>query len=233
MGIMYHTGGWTVGLHAGRTHDELRRYHTLVSAVNLTGGEVTATEKNGQIRVTIPDAGRAAGDTVIKLVTDKNVTRVDGEIKMSSSVINGLDEISTDATYTVSSLVDLWSSEVETLLKGTCRSGFAFHTNDEKNPWIIIDLKKEKSVGAVLIENRSDELQDRAKTLTMWVSSDGKSWVQVWMAEVASGQWTAIPEKIQAGATVKPVQARYIKLGLDTETPTALHLRSVAVFGKD
>jgi len=53
------------------------------------------------------------------------------------------------------------------------------------------------------------------------------------MAEAASGQWTAIPEKIQAGATVKRVQARYIKLGFDTETPTALHLRNVTVYGKE
>jgi alpha-L-fucosidase len=205
----------------------------LVAAKNLTGGTVKTVEKDGRISVTIPVDSRTEPDTVIKLTFDRPVTRVEGGITETGSIITGLDDLAgTDATYTASSLEPKWSGEKDTLLKGTCRGEFAFHTKeDEKNPWIIIDLKQDRQIEAVLIENRPI-LQDRAKSLTMWTSSDSTNWTEVWRAPEVAKDWTVVPVRLVAGARTKGVTARYIKLGLQVEKPTPLHLRSVKVYGR-
>lgn len=203
----------------------------LIAAKNLTGGAVKAVEKDGRISVTIPAENRAVPETIIQLTFDRPVTRVDGKIAESSSIITGLDDLaSKDATYTASSLEPQWSAEKDTLLKGTCQSDFAFHTKEEMSPWIVIDLQQTRHIDAVLIENRAS-FQDRAKSLTMWTSSDGANWTEAWHAPDVADRWIAVPEEIIAGARMKGTTARYIKLGLRLEKPTALHLRGVKVYG--
>ncbi len=204
----------------------------LVGAKNLGGGSVKATEKDGRVTVVVPDEARAHPDTVIELTFEQPVQRVEGTMDMATSAILSLEDLAAkDATFTASSLEERWSGQKDTLLKGTCQGSFAFHTKEEKSPWIVIDLKKTRHIETVLIENRSDMLQERAKTLTMWVSDDGTNWTQAWKAPSVADRWTAIPEVLVAGAKIKGADARYIKLGLQSDTSTPLHLRSVRVYG--
>jgi hypothetical protein len=100
----------------------------------------------------------------------------------------------------------------------------AFSTQKERNAHIIIDLKTEEVIGGVAIHNRTDQgkfILDRAATLAMWSSMDGKTWDAVWQAEEAQPVWNFLFKQ--------PVRARYLKIGLQGEN--FLHLRRVKLYG--
>jgi alpha-L-fucosidase len=205
-----------------------------VTAVNLTGGKVAVTQKDGRLSVQVPTHSTAMPETILKLTFDRPVTRVDGQVQLAMQpdpALQGLTEITGAATYTASSLDPQWSAEKDTLLNGTCQGNFAFHTQEEKDPSILIDLGQKKTTAAVVIENRNDMLQERAASLKLWVSNDGKNWEQVWSATGPQPRWVAVPERRVAGAIVKGVDARYLKLGLETGELGTLHLRSVRIYG--
>jgi hypothetical protein len=83
----------------------------------------------------------------------------------------------------------------------------------------------------VEIHNRQDMLQDRAQGLTLEVSEDGAAWTKVWQANTVEDLWVAVPEQHVAGADVKGANARYLRLAVAHETPTALHLKAIKVYG--
>ena len=138
--------------------------------------------------------------------------------------------LSQDATYTVSS-VD-YDSRSPNLLNGIGGGGaggkypdYAFHTEDEDRPFIVVDLRKTCSVHSLEIVNRkitNAEVLSRARTLTAWASARRNGpWEEVWRATEVKPRWAAVP--------AKPVQARYVKLGLREKT--MFHLFSVNVYG--
>lgn len=136
------------------------------------------------------------------------------------------ENISRDfASYKQSSNSSDDGKEHESLMKGAVAGqGFAFHTDREKDAHIIIDLGAESEVIAVEIVNRKQaKLRSRAASLKMELSSDKLAWTPVWRAEKAQAQWDVILKK--------PMNARYIKLSLDSSYPEYLHLSSVNVFG--
>jgi alpha-D-xyloside xylohydrolase len=100
----------------------------------------------------------------------------------------------------------------------------AFSTQKEKNAHIIIDLKGEETIQGVSIANRTDQgrfILERAGTLAIWSSMDGKSWNSVWQAEEAQPVWNFLFKQ--------PIRARYLKIGLQGEN--FLHLRRVKLYG--
>ena len=127
------------------------------------------------------------------------------------------------ATFTMSSAASDNPKEHPTLFKGNyARSGYAFHTDAEKNAHIVVDLKSPCQVKALRIVNRNN-IHERAKTLTVWASTDQKSWQKIWAAKAAAPEWDIPLES--------PVTARYLKVGLNSPTPEHLHLRAVDVYG--
>ena len=102
-------------------------------------------------------------------------------------------------------------------------SGFAFHTGSEKDAHIVIDLHGECEVRALLITNRASS-KDRAESLTIWSSLDGKEWQKQWQATEVLPSWDVLLES--------PVKARFLKLGLDRKTPEFFHLTAVDIYGK-
>ncbi len=203
----------------------------LVSARNLTGGPVQATlGKDGRIVVTIPKEGRTKPDTIVALTLDRPVERVAGEVELANAATLGLRPLDMrDATWTASSIEERWSGEKDALLKGGAQGPFAFHTKDETNPSLTIDLKKVKHIDAVEIQNRQDMKQERARGLTLEVSEDGSTWTKVWQADTVESEWIAVPVQHVAGADVKGTSARYLRLSIPSQTPTALHLKEVKV----
>ncbi|MGB0990842.1 MAG: discoidin domain-containing protein [Akkermansiaceae bacterium] len=128
-----------------------------------------------------------------------------------------------NATFTMSSAASDDPSQHASLFKGPLsKKGFAFHTDKEKDAHIVIDLHAAYQVKALQIANRNSS-QQRAETLTLWTSTDQKTWTQAWTAKEASASWGVLLEK--------PITARYLKLGLKRDTPEHLHLRAVDVFG--
>ena len=139
--------------------------------------------------------------------------------------------ISKDATYEASSADPKWSANEKKLLSGEdYDGGYACHTKEEDNPFIIIDLKRSALVKGIEIVNRTDMVPERARTLTVWLSQDKKDWKEVWRAADVEEVWTIgvthSPDNLQ-----KPgAQARYIKIGLREKN--YLHLYGVRVYGE-
>ena len=104
---------------------------------------------------------------------------------------------------------------------------WAFHTNQEQNPWVIITLPKPGTIAGFEIINRIQKdvksWRDLARDLTMWVSEDKKAWKQVWQTKQGQDVWAVNLDK--------SVKARYVKLGLPGKFGRRyFHLKSVKLF---
>jgi len=97
--------------------------------------------------------------------------------------------ISKNATYTASSTLDrfdpqptLLNGESATHRGGGDTTGFSFHTKDENDAHIVIDLGGTFRIDSFEVMNRNNrDSDDRARTLTMWVSeSKAGPWKEVW-----------------------------------------------------
>jgi len=104
---------------------------------------------------------------------------------------------------------------------------WAFHTDQEENPWAIITLPKPGTIAAFEIINRiqsnGDQWRRLARDLTMWVSDDKKVWKQVWRTKQGQDVWSVNLDN--------PVKARYVRLGLPGKFGRRyFHLKSVKLF---
>ena len=135
------------------------------------------------------------------------------------------DNISRDAaTFSLSSSAHDDPSQHPTLFTGAhSPSGYAFHTDQEKDAHIVIDLKSKCEVKALRITNRPSASAERAQSLTLWSSSDGMVWDELWKAEKVEPAWDVLFEK--------PLKVQFLKLGLNRETPEFFHLKAVDVYG--
>jgi len=108
--------------------------------------------------------------------------------------------------------------------------GFAFHTGDEANPWVQIDLGTVVSVTGLIIENRPGER--RTDGLRLSVSQDAQQRTKVWTAPKWQQVWEVTVTTTQAGAEVPGRPARYLKLETKPAKPAPMLLQRVQVYGK-
>jgi hypothetical protein len=101
-----------------------------------------------------------------------------------------------------------------------CRraTGFFFHTDEEDNPWLELDLGAPNDVSRVDVTNRTDCCRERGYPLVIEVSSDHESWRPVARRDTEFSHWTA---------RFSPVQARWVRLRLLKRS--YLHLSDVAI----
>jgi hypothetical protein len=132
----------------------------------------------------------------------------------------------TGSTVAVSSSRAGTTTDYRCLLSGDFSGPFAFHTDAEANPWVTIDLGRQGAITGLLIRNRTDVCQDRATSLRLQVSKDGKNWQEVWTA-------TDLPPAWEIPLLSKNIRARYVRLNTLPKTPTPLHLQHVEIWGKD
>lgn len=100
-------------------------------------------------------------------------------------------------------------------------AGAAVCTTNKENPWLIITLPKTEAVAEVEIVNRQRACQEFARTLTLWLSTDKKTWQQVWRDPQVQSRWRVrLP---------RHPRARYLKLGLQEKQ--YLNLKYVYVYG--
>jgi hypothetical protein len=96
---------------------------------------------------------------------------------------------------------------------------FFFHTTQENDPWIVIDLGKVRGTSTVVVKNRRDCCPDRAVPLVIELSTDQKKWRVVATRTTTFDTWRASYDRMRA---------RYVKL--HTPRPDGiLHLKSVQV----
>lgn len=93
-----------------------------------------------------------------------------------------------------------------------------FHTVEEAEPWVEIDLRQPTTFSVVDVTNRSDCCPDRAVPLALEVSNDQKTWREVARRPDTFSQWHA---------KFAPQTARYVRLR--SLRRTLLHLEKVAV----
>lgn len=93
-----------------------------------------------------------------------------------------------------------------------------FHTTNDVEPWVEIDLGAVERVRLIEVGNRPDCCQDRAVPLVAELSTDRKSWRQVARRDTDFSTWTA---KFPRTA------ARYVRLR--APRTTMLHLENVVV----
>jgi len=93
-----------------------------------------------------------------------------------------------------------------------------FHTDDQDNPWVEVDLGSVKTIRRIEVNNRTDCCSDRAIPAVVEVSVDRTKWTQVGRREDEFRSWAI---KFQ------PRSARYVKVSVPRRT--TFHLKSVAV----
>jgi hypothetical protein len=98
-------------------------------------------------------------------------------------------------------------------------SVMGFHTQEEDQPWIRIDLGEAKLVREVVAYNRSD-YRTRALPLLIELSTDGNRWTEVMRREKVFSKWSAV---------FTPRAARYVRLRVAAKT--WLHLNEIEVYG--
>jgi len=137
--------------------------------------------------------------------------------------------ISADAKVEVSSSSrwNKYPAELVTQKTPIAKFIWAFHTDQEQNPWVIITLKKPATIAGFEIINRIQgdvkNWRNLTRDLTMWVSGDKKAWKQVWQTKQGQDVWAVNLDK--------PVKARYIKLNLPGKLGRRyFHLKSVKLF---
>lgn len=105
---------------------------------------------------------------------------------------------------------------------------FAFHTDSEKNPWVVLKLPAHAVVTGFRIVNRTNAAHhSRAAGLTVSLSNDGKAWREVWKADKPEAEW-----KVSLLATKKSQRALYVKLETKSDPAGPFHLSKVFIHGK-
>jgi alpha-L-fucosidase len=207
---------------------------TVVSAQLLTGTKVEWKQTGSMLTVTVP---KATPVTIVELTFDMSVDDLPamsgGEVSAFNDPVTYGRIISRQATVKASSVS---AGSLQALVAEKPAADFAIHTAEEANPWIEMDLGREVSVTGVRVLNRTSCGQpgiDRAATLRLSVSIDGKTWSEVWKADRGLPQWEIPVTDFVAGAQVPGRKARYLRLEIKPAKPEYLHLRQVEVWGKE
>jgi hypothetical protein len=134
-------------------------------------------------------------------------------IKRSAGGVN----LALGAKVSVSSNSRRWGVPPERAVDGN-RNDLGFHTNNQKNAWVQLDLGEEKRVRQVVVYNRATNPQ-RAVPLVVELSSDRRSWDEVAKREEVFDIWTA---------DFSSKKARYVRLRKLNKD--FLHLAEVEVY---
>jgi len=95
---------------------------------------------------------------------------------------------------------------------------YFFHTDEEQNPWLELDLGSIQRISAIRVVNRKDCCAERAVPLLVEVSIDGKTWKLVARRDATFSTWLG---------EFAPTQARWVRLKL--EKRAFFHLAQVRV----
>lgn len=97
---------------------------------------------------------------------------------------------------------------------------YAFHTAEQANAWVEVDLGAVHDLTAVSLWNRAGN-PERAEGLVLFVSEDGENYTMAAQFEDGAAKWEARLD----------CSARYLRFALPDE-PAYLHLKHVRVYGE-
>jgi alpha-L-fucosidase len=231
--------GNTVYLHVKQVPDggklELGGLESRVLAARIHGGrELPFVQKAGQLEIAIPAAQQDPLATVVKLTLDAPVLEIIAPALRKSAfdspeyggVVSGQANLRISSTSTwdkVTTHPQLFTGKLH-------GAQFAFHTAEETNPHAILDLGGTYSVRGILIGNRSG-YPTRTTRVHVSLSTDGEKWEEIWKSSDAADTWEIPVTSFVAGADVPGRNARFLKIERRLETPDALHLQTVKIYG--
>jgi len=203
-------------------------------ARTLTGKAVTFTQTETTLALDVRKEHRDDPVTVIELTMQEPVLpgRIIGGARLPEAFLSGRGElISENATLELSSHSEQWDHAVNhpRLFSGKTVN-YAFHTESEKNPWAKIDLGEARTINLIEIVNRPNE--GTSAGLIVSLSSDGKTWEQVWRAVAVEETWQIPLTHFHAGIDVPGRQARFIKLETNNDRPRPLLLQRFRAYGE-
>jgi hypothetical protein len=181
---------------------------TVLSAQLLNGEKVDFQQDGKTLTVTVPQASPVS---IVELNFDQSV--------------DGIPAISDGAALSI-------FNDVSTYGKIVSRT--AEVKTSSTSPFFEIDLGSVVSVTGVRVLNGTKSDQhgtNHTATLRLSISSDGKTWTEVWKTEKILPQWEVPVNNFVAGAEVPGRQARYLRLETKSEKPEPLNLKEVEVYG--
>ncbi|MEN9469140.1 MAG: hypothetical protein RL630_873, partial [Verrucomicrobiota bacterium] len=105
---------------------------------------------------------------------------------------------------------------------------FAFHTKDEKHPWVKVVFPSKVRLSAMSIVNRR-ELQERADGLVLQRLGQAGEWETIWKSDQPREVWnvdlTSLDEDQREGTE--------FRFYITSDTVTALHLANIALWGHE
>jgi alpha-L-fucosidase len=204
----------------------------VLAARTLMGGHVTVKQSADELSLEVAPKDRDTPVTVIELTLENTIATgtLSGAIHTPKNYISELGALLSENAKLETSSTCGWDNAANhaRLFSGD-KVDFAFHTDNEKNPWAKIDIGAVKTVNAVVIDNRPDER--RTEGLILSVSEDGAKWQEVWKAKDWVASWVVPLTHLDAGANVPGRKVRFIKLETKNDSPRGLMLQRVAVFG--
>lgn len=121
-----------------------------------------------------------------------------------------------------------WShhpKEAENVLSGLDLNGYAFHTANEFNPWLIIDLQTSHVVTDIILHNRKG-LEERCRGISVFISNDAIKWRKVYTTnDIFGGRYNNNPCSI----SLQKKPARFIRI--EKNSFGSLQLSYVEVLG--
>jgi hypothetical protein len=105
------------------------------------------------------------------------------------------------------------------VMRGDAPLDGRFHTTEEDNPWVRLDLGAVQRVHAVRIENRTNCCRERALPLAIELSVDGERWKLVGYRRLL---FDTFMQQFPSS------EARYVRLRVDRRS--LLHLRRISVY---
>ncbi|MCB1132576.1 MAG: discoidin domain-containing protein, partial [Verrucomicrobiae bacterium] len=210
----------------------------VLGAKLLNGGTIQWKQLDGTLEITVPPDLRDPADTVVELTMDaslEDLAAVEaGEVSMFHDNSTFGQIISRRAKVSTSSRHPADPGKPESLVAAEAPADFAFHTKEETNPWVVLDLGNIYQATGLRVLNRIRAGRpgvERAASLRLSVSTDGATWQEAWHADSAEEQWEIPLSSVRAGAEVPGREARYLRLELRNSEPTPLHLRQIEVWG--
>lgn len=111
---------------------------------------------------------------------------------------------------------------------------YAFHTNQEPNPWWQVDLGSPVPLARVVVYNRLDYEPGlhNADTLILLTSDDGRTWTKRY--DNAGKHFGGVTGAKPLEVTFAPgeLQARFVRLQIPSRRPIFLHLDEVEIYGE-
>jgi hypothetical protein len=104
-------------------------------------------------------------------------------------------------------------------------SGGLFHTDSEKDPWVIVQLPRTCALSGLVVVNRLGANEYRTKRLKVSISKDGATWFPVGATDDFQKLW-------KLDLLSQRQTAAWVKIEAPREEAEHFHLRNILVYGK-